>query len=221
MQLPQLDPDDRGNAHLQELVRRLHPDDVSAFVEKLTTQPLRARFHTYRELLVGVHVRERSADFRYERSIDGRTPDWSLLDDSGRLQEVIDVTTLHQRNEKEREITASIRSTGRWSGWITVPPDHIYRKLNDKAGQYRELVLESQAPYVLAIYGEFIASLTPEDIKHVLYVHRNGWFSAASEVSGVIYCRERNFQFEFTYFRNPNALYSSAVLRTQVCPKAR
>ena len=213
--LPRLDADDQGNAHLQSLVRRMHPDDVSTFVEKLTTQPLRARFHTYRELLVGAHVRERGADFRYERMIKGQTPDWSLLDDSQRLQEVIDVMTLHQRNEKEREITACIRSNGRWSGWITIPPDHIYRKLSDKAGQYTKLARQAQAPYVLAIYGEFIASVSPEEIEYVLYAHHKGWFNTAPEVSGVIFCRERSFQFEFSYFTNPNALHQSAVLRRQ------
>ncbi|WP_041388935.1 hypothetical protein [Polaromonas sp. JS666] len=215
-ELPRLDPDEQGNAHLQDLVRHLHPDDVAPFVEKLATQPLRARFHTYRELLLGVHIREGGADFRYERMIDGQTPDWSLLDDKKRLLEVIDVLTLHQRSEKEREITTSIRSTDLWTGWITIPPDHIYRKLSDKAGQYAELARNANAPYVLAVYGDFIASLSPEEIEHVLYVRHGGWFNTAPEVSGLIYFREKNFQFEFNYFSNPVALHQSTVVPSRV-----
>ena len=35
--LPQLDPNEWGNEHLHLLLLRLHPNDVAAFVEKLTT----------------------------------------------------------------------------------------------------------------------------------------------------------------------------------------
>jgi hypothetical protein len=204
--LPQLDPNERGNAHLQRLVRCLHPHDHAAFVEKLTTQPLRERFHTYRELLLGAQLRLGGADFRYEQDIDGQTPDWSLSD-SGRLIEVVDVVTFHQRKDKEREITTDLRSTDRWTGWITIPPDHSYRKLSDKAGQYAALARRTQVPYVLAAFGDFLASLDPEDLKHVLYTQHGGWFATTKEVSGVIYFHEKNARFEFVYFANPKALH--------------
>jgi hypothetical protein len=214
--LPQLDPDEHGNAHLQRLVRSLHPSDFSPFVEKLTTQPLRERFHTYRELLLGAQIRRGGADFRYEQEIDGQTPDWSLVE-NGHLVELVDVVTLHQRNEKEREITTSIRSTNRWDGWFTIPPDHIYRKLNDKAGQYSALARRAQVPYVLAAFGEFLASISPEDVEHVLYMQHGGWFATTPEVSGIIYFREKDFRFEFFYFPNATAnqpaLWSSRITR--------
>ncbi len=213
--LPRLDPDEQGNAHLQDLIGHLHPDDAAPFVEKLTTQPLRARFHTYRELLLGAHLRQAGANFRYEQVIGAQTPDWSLFDDGLQLLEVIDVLTLHQRNAKEQEISTSIRSSSRWAGWITIPPDHIYRKLSDKAGQYAELVRKAKVPYVLGVFGEFVASLSPEEIQHVLYVRHDGWFNTAPEVSGVIYFRERNFNFEFNYFSNPVAFHQSTVMSGQ------
>lgn len=86
---PRLGPDEQGNAHLQDLIGQLHSDDVSPFVKKLTTQPLRARFHTYRELLLGVHLRQGGANFRYEQVIGGQTSDWSLHGDQSQLLEVI------------------------------------------------------------------------------------------------------------------------------------
>lgn len=211
-ELPRLDPDEWGNAYLQNLVRHLHPDDIAAFVEKLKTQRLRERFHTYRELLLGVHLRQYGANFRYEQNVSGKTPDWSLHSDEYQLLEIIDVLTLHQRNEKEKEISTSILSNGSWAGWIGIPPDHIYRKLTDKVGQYSELVCKAKVPFILAVFGEFVASLSPEDIQHVLYVQHDGWFKTSPEVSGVIYFREKNFSFEFKYFPNPTALYSSTVL---------
>jgi hypothetical protein len=200
--LPKLDPDERSNAHLQRLVQKLHPSDRSQFLDKLTTQTLRERFHSYRELLLGAQIRCGGADFRYEQNIDGQTPDWSLTED-GILIEFIDVVTLHQRNEKEREITMSICATSNWQGWSTIPSDHIYRKLTDKAGQYSALARRVQAPYVLAVFGEFLASISVEEIEHVLYKqHEVGWFATVPEVSGVIYFRENFFRYEFTYFPN-------------------
>ena len=204
-QLPQLDPDEHGNARLQRLIRCLHPDDYGPFVAKLTTQPLRARLHTYRELLLGAQIRRGGADFRYEQEVDGQTPDWSLSE-GGKLLELIDVLTLHQRNEKEREITTSLHTKKRWAGWITIPADHIYRKLNDKSGQYSALAREKRVPYVLAAFGDFFASISPEEVKRVLYVEHDGWFATVPEVSGVIYFTERSFRFEFMYFQNPAAL---------------
>ena len=102
--LPRLDPDDHGNELLQALVGRLHPDDVRAFVDKLTTQALRPKFHTYRELLVGVHLRDRGFDVRYERVLGTQTPDWSLVGSDGVTLEILDVLTVHQRHDKETEI---------------------------------------------------------------------------------------------------------------------
>src|SRR3546814_3278953 len=100
---------------MHDLSGQLHPADAAPFGEKLTTQPLRARFHTYRELLLGVHLRQRGANFRYEQLICEKTPDWSLRREESQLLEVIDVVTLLQRNAKEQQISTSIRSRDRKS----------------------------------------------------------------------------------------------------------
>ncbi len=212
MRLPRLDPDDRGNEHLHALLRRIDPKDVAAFLEKLTNLSLRPRLHAYRELLVGSHLRDRGFDVRYEQRIRCKTPDWSLIKSDGSPLELVDVLTLEQRHDKRIEITSAIKSNKRWSGWITVPRDHIYRKLNDKAGQYSVLVREEGVPYVLAMYGEFIASVDPRDVERVLFEQHGGWFSATPGVSGLIYCRETNFEVEYTYFENPYASYRSSFI---------
>src|SRR3546814_19232862 len=95
--------------------------------------------------------------FRYEQLICEKTPDWSLRSEKSQLLEVIDVVTLHQRNAKEQEISTSIRSSRRGAGWIGIPPDHIYRKLSDKAGQHATFVRKAKVPYVLGMFGGFVA----------------------------------------------------------------
>src|SRR5258705_4902289 len=114
MSVPRLDPDDLGNAHLHALLERVDPGDVRPFVEKLAKQQLRARFHTYRELLVGVHLRDRGLDMRYECAIGGQPPDWCLANGDGSPSEVVDVLTLHQRHEKDVEISTAVRNSGLW-----------------------------------------------------------------------------------------------------------
>jgi hypothetical protein len=72
-------------------------------------------------------------------------------------------------------------------------------------------------PYVLAVYGEWTASVTPEEFQYVLLVQHGGWFKSAVEVSGVIYCKAKDlrpFHFEFFYYPNPYAARPSALLST-------
>lgn len=82
--------------------------------------------------------------------------------------ELIDVLTLQQRHDKDVEISAAIRAERLWARWITVPPDHIFRKLNDKAGQHSGLARQKGIPYVLAAYGEFTAAIALQEIEQVL-----------------------------------------------------
>jgi len=211
MDLPRLDPDEYGNGHLQGLVRKVHPDDALSFVKKLTTQPLSARFHTYRELLIGVYLLEQGLDVRYEQTLGGQTPDWHLDALGNRQEEIFDVFTLHQRREKDIEMTQSIAAYGRWAGWITVPPDHIYRKLTDKAGQYNDLATRYGVPMVLSPFVEFTASIDPNEMHHVLFERHGGWFATVPAVSGVLYSRMNNFEFQTMYYANPHAEFQSVL----------
>ena len=218
--MPRLDPDEDGNHRLQELVKKLDADDVQVFVNKFTTQSLSSRFHTYRELLIGAHLREHGFDVRYEHQIGGKTPDWSLLNTDGTPKEIIDVFTLHQRHEKDMGISDALARERCYAGWITVPPDHIYRKLSDKAGQYSGLTKLYNIPFVLAPFIEFNASIEQEELRLVLFDLHGGWFTMAPHVSGVIYARMRNFQFELNVIPNPYAEHKSALELTKFPPRS-
>jgi hypothetical protein len=220
MHLPQLDPHEEGDKHLQALVQCLHPDDMHSFVEKLTQpQPLSERFHSYRELLVGIHFRNRGFDVRYEMEICGQTPDWSLTNSGGSPIEIVDVVTLHQQRDRDLKISAAIKRAQKWTGWVTVPPDHIVRKLDDKAGQYSKMARQNSLSYVLAVFGEFTASITPREFRRVLFDHHGGWLTTRPEISGVLYFTGKafaDFQFEYTYYPNPDAPQESVLLSE--CP---
>jgi hypothetical protein len=215
MHLPRLDPHEEGNKHLQALVQCLHPDDVHSFVEKLTKQPRSERFHSYRELLVGIYFRNRGFDVRYEMAICGQTPDWCLKNSVGSPIEIVDVVTLHQQYDRDLEISTTIRRAQQWTGWITIPPDHIFRKLDNKAGQYSKMARQNSLSYVLAVFGEFTASIAPSEFKRVLFDQYGGWLTTRPEVSGVLYFTGKaftDFQFEYTYYPNPDAPQQSILL---------
>jgi hypothetical protein len=66
----------------------------------------------------------------------------------------------------------------------------------------------------VAAFGEFTASIDSHEIADVLFARHGGLFAMAHELSGVIYFREVNCEYEFTYFRNPFATYHSALFAT-------
>ncbi len=211
--LPRLDGDDRTNERIHALLRHLNPADVALFVRKFSTEPRTQRIHTYRELLFGVHLRDNGFDARYERRLGTKTPDWTLVDKSDNPLEIVDVTTLHQKLEKDLEIGNALRDKRLWSGWITVPSDHVYSKLETKINTYATHAAVAGMPFVVAAFGEFRASLDPQEVQHVLFVHHGGLLATSPELSGVVYFREVNCEYEYTYFQNAHAMHQSALFR--------
>lgn len=203
------------NDRIYSCLAALDPKDVPAFVRKFRRGDEPEKFHTLRELLLGAHLRHRGWAVRYEQALAGKTPDWLLPACVSAPSEIVDVVTLHQRRVTDIEIGTAISAGETWAGWATIPPDHILSKLDQKVGIYRRLASLHALPYTVALFGEFTASVDPEEISHVLYKHHGGLLTATPELSGVIYFLERNGNYEFTYFANrhatvPSRLYGDA-----------
>jgi hypothetical protein len=107
MHLPRLDADDHVNDKLRALLERLDPEDVAPFVREFTAQKRSQRVHTYRELLLGDHIRAKGFSARYAIPFHGKRPDWVLVDSNDEVIEIIDVVTIHQNLEKDIEIGKS------------------------------------------------------------------------------------------------------------------
>ena len=212
MQFGRLAGNDHINRRIYDLLAQLHPEDVRAFVRKFRADSDTQNFHTFRELILGVRLRSKGCNARYGHRIAGRTPDWSILAPDGSPSEVIDVVTLHQRRAKDIEIGTSIASDSIWSGWITIPPNHLLSKLEAKANTYSGLAEHINLPYVLAAFSEFTASIDPPEVHHVLHELYGGLFSKSPWLSGVIFFREQNGVYEFTHFPNPHASRASRSL---------
>ena len=200
------------NSRIYEMLDQIDSADVSAFVRKFRSERNEQRFHTYRELVVGAHLRSHGAAVRYERSVLGKTPDWTLPDPQDGVLEIIDVVALHQRRETESEMLWSLGAGKIWSGWVTIPADHLFRKIEHKANAYASLSAALQRPYTLFLFGEFTACVEPQEIGEVLHVRHGGLFASHPELAGVAYFVESYGIYRYTYFKNSAATYESHTL---------
>ena len=205
-----------GNSSINSLIYAslecIHPDDVASFVRKFRSEKGAQLYHTLHELTMGAELWRRGVPMRYERQIDGKTPDWSLQDQADEVTEIFDVTALHQRHTIEADMLHTLSRGEIWSGWISIPPDHIYSKIEQKAGPYANLVGSLGIPYVIGIFGEFTASIDPEELHCVLFSHHGGLFHVLPTVSGVLYCSEENGIHSYTHFANPHAQFTSLAV---------
>lgn len=199
------------NDRIYACLATLDSRDVPAFVRKFRRDGDDQNFHTFRELILGAHLREGGWPARYEQTVTSKTPDWLIPEDAEGPTEIVDVVTLHQRRSTDVEIGASISAGRAWAGWVTIPPDHILSKLDQKVGSYRRLASSLNLPYTIAAFSEFTASLDPEEVSHVLYKHQGGLLASTPELSGVIFFSEQNGAYQFTYFANPGAAVRSRL----------
>lgn len=205
-----------GNSSINSLIYAsfecIHPDDVEKFVRKFRAEKGTQLFHTFHELTMGAELRRRGVLVRYEVQVEEKTPDWSLQDQAGKVTEIFDVVAVHQRHATESDMLNTLGRGETWSGWISIPPDHIYSKIAQKAGSYSGLVGSLGIPFVIGLFGEFTASIDPEEVQHVLFSHHGGLFQILPTVSGVLYCSEDNGIHSYTYFGNPHAQFSSVAV---------
>jgi hypothetical protein len=173
----------------------LHPADVLRFVRKFRSDADEQCFHTYRELILGSHLRTRGWNLRYEQSLGGRTPDWVLIDDDGQVAEIIDVVTLHQRRVVDSAIGKAFSLHRTWIGWVSTPPDRLFAKLREKMVAYASTAANLHLPYVVALFGEFTAPIEPCEVHHVLHELHGGVFAAVPTVAGTIFFRGRLGQY--------------------------
>jgi hypothetical protein len=204
---------DSINSRIHEMLGTLQPADVSRFVRKFRSDADEQCFHTYRELILGAHLRTRGWNLRYEQRLGGRTPDWVLIDDDGQVAEIIDVVTLHQRRVVDSAIGKALSSHRPWVGWVSTPPDRLFAKLREKAVAYASTAANLHLPYVVALFGEFTAPIELCEVHHVLHELHGGVFAAVPTVAGTIFFRERLGQYEYHHFTNSLATLSSQIIR--------
>jgi hypothetical protein len=201
------------NRKINELLAKLDPADVQAFVRAFRSNDGAQNFHSYRELIFGARLRDEGFNARYEQRVYAKTPDWSIYGSDDSLSEIVDVLTVQQRQGTAVEIGKAIAKGEIWTGWITIPPDHLWSKISEKSEKYSKIAVANNLPFCIAVFSEFTASIEAIEIHQVLHEEHGGLFTKSPWLSGVIFFREgRNgAEYDFTPYPNPLASWPSKL----------
>lgn len=180
--------------------------DAKAFRKKFKTQRHSDSqvMHTYRELLLGAFLSSCGLTVQCERKIDGKTPDWCVLE-SGDPATIIELVNLDPPHDISKHYSPSSRNQGEWTGY---PPDsrqRLYQSLWTKCRSYQEVAETHSLAYVPAVFPHFDIDVDLEEVNECMTNCDTGLFREYGHVSGVLYFCE-NAGYRFTYLRNPHAV---------------
>lgn len=198
-----------GNDSVDRMIRKclgiIHPDDVPRFRKKFKRQPHDGDqvMHTFRELILGAYLCESGFTARYDRKIDGKTPDWTILHPDGRIRALVELTNFHCDEANDKRVRKDL-DQGRPS--FMFPRCNVPRlrpKLDQKAQRYMALATSHGAAYVVAVFGDFLAVLKDAEIEACLRGD-DGLLIQYHALSGVLSFQESG-GYRFRYFSNSGA----------------
>jgi hypothetical protein len=199
-----------GNRRINDTIYRcfehLREEDVRKFVQKFRKQPHDQNqvLHTFRELLVGAFLASNGFNVRYDHEIDGKTPDWSILNDALEALCIIEVTNFHIDKVTEDAMKQKVEFGDTWCGFVQPNNDRLYQRLQEKNDKYEKLAKKHNISYVVAVFGDFMADLEPEELQECLFKdHTGGLFKQCPTLSGVLSFEESLGQYIFKYIQNP------------------
>jgi hypothetical protein len=113
------------NAAIHSCFKFVFEVDVKAYVKKFAKQPHDQDqvFHTFRELVLGIFLASNGLTVESDRRLDGKTPDWTILE-NGDPKCIVEVATFHTNKETKDAIKAQFAATG--FAWV-YQPDHTGR----------------------------------------------------------------------------------------------
>lgn len=206
-----------GNPHIDraiyECFSKLEERDAKAFVKKFARMASdeQQRMHVFRELLLGGFLASGGIRVRSEMRIDGQTPDWVVLGERGEPAAIVELVNFHTEHRVEREMNQARDDGGMWTGWLPDNSKRICGRIEDKAATYRGLVTQRDLPYIIAVFGEFSASVDEDDFLPCLSEPENGLFARERHVSGFLFFEEQRGQYQFKYYPNRHALRAFSV----------
>jgi len=150
-----------------------------------------AAAHSYREVIVGSYLAEAGFVLDYERKINGKTPDWTLL--SGSVPTcLLDVFTLHPGKENYKR---------------------AIDKIDEKAGAYATIARELGIPFVAVMYGDFYLGFYEDEVEELS--RTTDITEDRKTLSGVLFVEDKHyflpgsgklhFRYRFHYFPNASA----------------
>jgi len=202
-----------GNTAINEMIYRcfdyIGKEDEKDFVKKFREQPPDSPqiMHTLRELILGAYLSSNGLKVTHDYLVGGKTPDWSILSETGTVACIVELTNFHLDRATENEIEEQLRTKLIAWAWLPQRQERLYRCVWRKAQVYKALVEEHEIAYVIAVFSDFKA---PVDWEEELYPSltnaEHGLFKLYPHISGVLHFKVTSKGYVFGYLGNPDAL---------------
>ena len=198
--------DDLPDREVEKLARKLSKlvsELPQGETPHLTTG--RSCLDLYHEILIGAHLARNGSVVEYDRpfEIEGRpdqTPDWAIMD-AQRPACIVEVVTHHEAAANAGEI-ASARAEKRLALYYSDNAKRLFDRIDLKTGIYAELAKVLKVPFVVGVFGSFLAGIYPDEVEEIVkkeMLHR-------PELSGVLFAEDDGAGgHQFSYFPAPNA----------------
>jgi hypothetical protein len=207
------------NDYIYQCFRYLEESEIEKFVREFKDQPHdKAQVvHTFRELILGAYLSK--SDFRvsHDYEIDGKTPDWCILDGNLLPQCIIELVNFHPDAETSSDIVSQISQSGIWCNFQKPNTERLYHVVWDKASKYKSLARKYDLPYVVSVFGVFTAAVELEELDECLLDTEAGLFKMYSELSGLLYFEESFGVYHFSYICNPFADFITEISSGKFC----
>jgi len=185
--------------------------DEDSLLKNFQTQNPDQAMHTFTELVMGAYLSSKGLRVRYDREIDDKRPDWSILEAEGEsITGIVELTNFHidkATNDDMGQQMCMRQAATYWSAQIKDKNlNRLYHVIRNKSTAYKSLIDKRQVPFVVGVVLEFRLSTEFEDVlKCILNHEQYGLFCMYKHLSGVLYFREVAGQYSFEYAGNQNA----------------
>ena len=199
------------NYAIYRYFEHLCEEDKQRFVKKFREQPHDSDqiMHPFRELILGAYLSSRGFRVRHEYLVEGKTPDWCILDNRSAVVGIVELVNFHIDAVTESEIAKQIRAKSIAVYWRDGNKNNVkrlYYCIRDKMQKYQALIVKLRVPYIVGIFLDFKVVVDLEELRDCLYRNGTGLFQMYRHVSGVLYFEEDAGEYLFKYEQNPNAL---------------
>ena len=169
------------NAAIYKCFELLDEKDQRKFVKAFKNQPHGGDqvLNTFRELIMGAFLARHGFRVVHDHAIDGKTPDWSLLNDTPNPTGIVELVNYHGSD--------------------------LHQCLQRKCVAYRAEVERHDLPYAIGLFPNFFFPIDAEELTDCLLGEEHGLFLQYPEVSGLLYFEEFAGRYLFHYVRNPFA----------------
>lgn len=213
MQYGQIVASKKINEIIYHCFHYIDEKEAKKFVRKFKEQPHDKIqiMHTFRELILGTFLAKNGLLVQNEQNIDGKTPDWCIINNSFLPQCMVELVNFHADAGTLADIVHQIQEKGIWCNFVKPNTERLYSTIWKKASTYKMLTNKYNLPYVIAVFSEFTASVKQEELDECLFEEATGLFERYPEISGILFFEELRRNYLFTYLSNPHAIRMTSL----------